>query len=491
MATTFTLNYSGQEINNKLAQVDTLATESLSKTDAAATYLAKSANNITYTQSSNGLTITASHGSLLLFPASSSSGDSSIFIGNAAGSPDKVYLLRNGIKYTTSAGANWVTVSYSNIATKTEVNAKQDTLVSGTNLATINGQNLLNGGNIQVAAEGGIENYEVIHRQLDWPVATATSPDFVEFEGQLYKKVEKSDTSGTILDLTGSTWDLSNAYGAENWNTIYGPETYNLDFDLVINWANGTTTAWEGHYFRSASSNGYEYDLAPSLNGSPNYIQFNKSTSRLTYYTGTFLNGYGSPFSAGDKIIVSVTGGAGATNAGIISWFKNKGSLISSSVKYYSYELVSIQYSSEAAVQGGTTESLVMTGEKYNWNAKQDALVSGTNIKTIDNTSILGSGNILESITNAEIEALFSEVTLISFTIGGVTIMTTYQAEQGMTWGEWVASQYNTDGFRKQGDYIVSSQDFIVTNFGGAEVNASDIISAGVTYYTTGGGSND
>ena len=32
--------------------------------------------------------------------------------------------------------------------------------------------------------------------------------------------------------------------------------------------------------------------------------------------------------------------------------------------------------------------------EKHNWSAKQDALVSGTNIKTINNESILGAGNI-------------------------------------------------------------------------------------------------
>ena len=32
--------------------------------------------------------------------------------------------------------------------------------------------------------------------------------------------------------------------------------------------------------------------------------------------------------------------------------------------------------------------------EKHNWSAKQDALVSGTNIKTINNQSILGEGNI-------------------------------------------------------------------------------------------------
>ena len=51
-------------------------------------------------------------------------------------------------------------------------------------------------------------------------------------------------------------------------------------------------------------------------------------------------------------------------------------------------------YESKAAVLGGTALSLVTTGEKANWNRKQNALVSGTNIKTINNESILGSGNI-------------------------------------------------------------------------------------------------
>lgn len=48
----------------------------------------------------------------------------------------------------------------------------------------------------------------------------------------------------------------------------------------------------------------------------------------------------------------------------------------------------------ESASQSGTTQSLVTTGEKYTWNNKQNALVSGTNIKTINSTSIVGSGNL-------------------------------------------------------------------------------------------------
>lgn len=41
-----------------------------------------------------------------------------------------------------------------------------------------------------------------------------------------------------------------------------------------------------------------------------------------------------------------------------------------------------------------TTNKFTNATEKQTWNSKQDALVSGTNIKTINNESILGSGNI-------------------------------------------------------------------------------------------------
>lgn len=41
-----------------------------------------------------------------------------------------------------------------------------------------------------------------------------------------------------------------------------------------------------------------------------------------------------------------------------------------------------------------TTNKFVTENEKSTWNGKQDALVSGTNVKTINGSSILGSGNL-------------------------------------------------------------------------------------------------
>lgn len=52
------------------------------------------------------------------------------------------------------------------------------------------------------------------------------------------------------------------------------------------------------------------------------------------------------------------------------------------------------QVSALADLSDDATHRLVTDTEKSTWSAKQTALVSGTNIKTINNSSLLGSGNI-------------------------------------------------------------------------------------------------
>lgn len=74
---------------------------------------------------------------------------------------------------------------------------------------------------------------------------------------------------------------------------------------------------------------------------------------------------------------------------------------------------------------------------------------------------------------------------LITFTIAG----TTYQAIDGMTWGEWVDSEYNTGGFYIYNEFIcwrtnithVDIDPFGSSNF---PTPTTKIISDG-TYYTT------
>ena len=62
--------------------------------------------------------------------------------------PTKVSDLTNDSGYITNA-------ALTDLATKEEVSAKQDTLVSGTNIKTINGNSILGAGNIEIQGGGG------------------------------------------------------------------------------------------------------------------------------------------------------------------------------------------------------------------------------------------------------------------------------------------------------------------------------------------------
>jgi hypothetical protein len=63
-----------------------------------------------------------------------------------------------------------------------------------------------------------------------------------------------------------------------------------------------------------------------------------------------------------------------------------------------------------------------------------------------------------------------SSANLITFTIDGIS----YQAEDGMTWEEWVYSSYNTGGWSVTGGTIWNSRETITYN--GVKVAPTDVI---------------
>lgn len=86
---------------------------------------------------------------------------------------------------------------------------------------------------------------------------------------------------------------------------------------------------------------------------------------------------------------------------------------------------------------------------------------------------------------------------LISFTIAG----TSYQAEEGMTWGEWVASDYNTDRYAEHPNLGMGTEDSKVPaknqyciTYNSTVVQFRDLIIANASYglqYNTGAGGSD
>jgi len=77
------------------------------------------------------------------------------------------------------------------------------------------------------------------------------------------------------------------------------------------------------------------------------------------------------------------------------------------------------------AINSGITENKVTTYDGYA-TSKQDALVSGTNIKTINNTSILGSGNITTPNTNYYAKTVGTTGLKIGTGYSGSTASATY-----------------------------------------------------------------
>lgn len=71
---------------------------------------------------------------------------------------------------------------------------------------------------------------------------------------------------------------------------------------------------------------------------------------------------------------------------------------------------------------------------------------------------------------------LYVEPTLITFTINGIE----YQAEEGMTWGEWVASNYNSGGYTESDGKIMRLRKFVSSPAG--SVNSSDVIDPNESY---------
>lgn len=199
-------------------------------------------------------------------------------------------------------------------AIQTQISAKQDTLISGTNIKTIEGQSLLGAGNIDLTkTDVGLGNVDNTS-DLSKPISTATQTALNA----------KQDTlvSGTTIKTVNST----------------------------------------------------------SLLGSGDVSVGVTSVGLTTGTTGTDISVSGSPVTNSGSITLNIPT-ASATNTGKLS---------------------STDWST--------------------FNNKQAALVSGTNIKTVNSTSLLGSGNVavaaqdsISLINNTSISLGTSTTSFVSF----------------------------------------------------------------------------
>ena len=245
-------------------------------------------------------------------------------------------ITMNGASKGTSGNVDLGTV----LTEHQDITGKQDTLVSGTNIKTINGSSLLGPGNIVIegGGGGGSENIAAEYSAA----STYAVGDYCIYDGQLYRC--------TTAITTAEAWT------AAHWTmATVGGELTDLKGDIPQN------------------------------------------VSDLTNDSG-FITAETDP-------VYSASAASGITSSDISNWNSKQAALVSGT-----------------NIKTVNSTSLLGSGNV----AVQPTLVSGTNIKTVNSTSLLGSGNIavqsvISAVTVTISVADWSATTTCTKSVSGVT----------------------------------------------------------------------
>lgn len=303
--------------------------------------------------------------------------------------PTKVSQLSNDSNYQTAEDVNLATEG---LATKSEVNSKQDTLVSGTNIKTINGNSLLGSGNIEIQGGSTI----AVDNSLS---TTSTNPvqNKVITEA-LNGKASQSDIPTKVSELTNDSdfqtaSQVATAISGINVPTKVSQLTNDSDFQTGTQVSNSIATATSG-LATKAELNGKQdkgdYATTAQLNGKQDTLV---SGTNIKTVNGESLLGEGN-------ILIKSVNVDSALSTTSENPVQNK--VITNKVNTIEQSITDLSGTIPTKVSDLTNDSGYITNAaltdlatKEEVSAKQDTLVSGTNIKTINGNSILGAGNIV------------------------------------------------------------------------------------------------
>ena len=237
-----------------------------------------------------------------------------------------------------------------------DISVKQDTLVSGTNIKTINGNSLLGSGDITI--EGGSGNVDL---------------------SDYYTKTETNALVNPKLQQVTLTQAEYDALQTKEENVLY---IISDAEDLKFKTINGQQITGEGNIEIDASADNVPTVQTTVQGTTSNYIYSNVSHSNNKYGVVTEISNF-ITYST-DK-------------ATIATYTRYWGQESSNSYQNWS---INAATTSQAGLMSSSDKTkldsidLTPYATKEELNAKQDTLVSGTNIKTVNGTSLLGSGNI-------------------------------------------------------------------------------------------------
>ena len=302
--------------------------------------------------------------------------------------PTKVGQLSNDKNYQTAEDVNLATEG---LATKSEVNSKQDTLVSGTNIKTINGNSLLGSGNIEIQGGSTIAVDDSLSTTSTNPVQNKVITE------ALNGKASQSDIPTKVSELTNDSdfqtaSQVAAAISGINVPTKVSQLDNDSDFQTGTQVSNSIATATSGLATKTelaGKQDKGDYATTAQLNGKQDTLV---SGTNIKTVNGESLLGEGNILikSVNVDSALSTTSENPVQNKVIT----NKVNTIEQSITNLSNTMPTKVSDLDNDSGYITNAALTDLATKEEVSAKQDTLVSGTNIKTINGNSILGAGNI-------------------------------------------------------------------------------------------------
>ena len=240
----------------------------------------------------------------------------------------------------------------SNLATKTELATKQDTLVSGTNIKTINGNSLLGSGNIEVAANVDLSDY--------------------------YTKSQTNALVSPKLSQVTLTQAEYNALSIKEENVLY---VISDAEDIKFKTINGEQITGNGNIELATKTElATKQDVITDLETIRSGAALGATALQSVpsgYATEQWVNSQGF-LKEHQDISNLATKAELATKQDVIT------------------DLNTIRSGSAlgATALQSVPDTYALKSEIPDITTKQDTLVSGTNIKTVNGISLLGEGNI-------------------------------------------------------------------------------------------------
>ncbi|MBQ8981644.1 MAG: hypothetical protein IJ077_08560 [Eubacterium sp.] len=288
------------------------------------------------------------------------------------------------------------------------IDDKQDTLVSGTNIKTINNTSLLGSGNIDVGSGSSFIPYGESDSVADATEKTVTISEITELKtGQII--IVKPTVTSTVADatlklnnfaaypilygtaaITTSTDSITWAAGYPSWFRFDGSNWVFLGHGVDNNTTYSTMSVAEGTAGTASSNRSLQARYLKQIIQGTTLTGISTSTTGAVTASDTVTTGIGKlQATKADKSAIPTVNNATLTiqknGTNVATFTANASNNVTANI---SVPNVTSTYTATGtdAVNGVAVSNAIAT--------KQDTLVSGTNIKTINGTSILGSGNI-------------------------------------------------------------------------------------------------